>query len=287
MDPSRLRAILRHVSVPLLNIPVWNRRKTDAEAVRGGPGLPHYVLYPAIGFLLGLGSPVGAFLMRYYLAEPILKLLWMRHELEYNALFYVYMGTGTAFSFVLFGYVLGLRSERQRVRNRVLDARVKDLHLKSVTDALTGAFSHGYMQEILELELQKALTEKSPLSVVMLDIDDFKRINDTHGHLFGDRVIREAVESISTSIRDRDILGRYGGDEFMVVMPGAGREVAAQVAERIHRAIGGSGALVTVSVGTATYDGQDGAQAAELLARADENLYRAKRSGKNRAVGEQ
>ena len=287
MDPPRLRAILRHVSVPLLNIPAWNRRKTDVEAARGSPGLPHYVLYPAIGFFMGLGSPVGAFLMRYYLAEPILKLLWMRHELEYNVLFYVYMGAGTALSFVLFGYVLGLRSERQRVRNRVLDARVKDLHLKSVTDALTGAFSHGYMQEILELELQKALTEKSPLSVVMLDIDDFKRINDTHGHLFGDRVIREAVEAISTSIRDRDILGRYGGDEFVVVMPDAGREVAAQVAERIHRAIGRSGAIVTVSVGTATYDGQDDAQAAGLLARADENLYRAKRAGKNRAVGEQ
>ncbi len=264
----------------------WNRRKSDVEASRAAPGLPHYVLYPAIGFAFGLCSPVGAFLMRYYLAEPILRLLWMRHELEYNALFYIYMGVGTVSAFVIFGYVLGLRSERQRVSNRVLDARVKDLHLKSVTDALTGAFSHGYMQEILELELQRSLAEKSPLSVVMLDIDDFKSINDNHGHLFGDRVIKEAVEAIATSIRDRDILGRYGGDEFVVVMPGAGREVASQVAERIHRAIGGAGSLVTVSVGTATYDGQEGAKAAELLARADENLYRAKRAGKNRAVGE-
>ncbi|MBI5247724.1 MAG: GGDEF domain-containing protein [Elusimicrobia bacterium] len=243
--------------------------------------IPHYYLYPAAGSVLGFGSPIGMFLLRYWREDPLLKALWVRNELDYNFLFYAYMGLGTVASFMIFGYVIGLRSERQRVNNRVLSARVDELHLKSVTDALTGAFTHGYLQEILELEIQQSLTRKVPLSVMMIDIDDFKRINDSHGHLFGDRVIKETAETISANVRSDDILGRFGGDEFVVIMPGADAPTARHVAERARSGIAKNGYLATISVGVATFDGAGNESPAELLHRADMNLYQAKHDGKN------
>ena len=91
------------------------RRRSDVDAARHAwRAIPHYYAYPALGALLGLGSPVGAFLLRYWLADPLLKMTWLRSELDYNFLFYAYMAVGTVASFVVFGVILGLRSERQR-----------------------------------------------------------------------------------------------------------------------------------------------------------------------------
>ncbi len=257
------------------------RRERDHADGRARGPVPHYYLYPAAGLILGLGSPAGAFLLRFWLADPLLKASWAQHELDYNFLFYAYMGFGTVAAFMLFGYVLGLRSERQRVSNRVLSARVDELHIKSVTDGLTGAYTHGYLQEILELEIQRALTHKTPLSVMMIDIDDFKRINDSHGHLFGDRVIKETAETISANVRSDDLLGRYGGDEFVVIMPGADASTAGHVANRARVGIAKNGYLATISVGAATFDGAGKETPAGLLHRADMNLYQAKHDGKN------
>ena len=257
------------------------RRRSDQDETRLLKKIPHYILYPIIGSCFGLGSPIGAFLLRFWLADPLLKLQWVRNELDYNFLFYAYMGLGTIGSFLVFGYALGLRSERQRIHNRVLSARVDELHLKSVTDALTGAYTHGYLHEILELEIQHSLTHKTPLSILILDIDDFKRINDSHGHLFGDRVIKETAETISANIRSEDILGRYGGDEFFVIMPGADQETARQVANRICQSIAKNGYMATVSIGATTFAGDDKKGVKDLIAAADANLYQAKREGKN------
>lgn len=272
-------------------------RRLDAFVHDGRPDpLPHYVLYPLLGFFIGLGSPLGAFLLRFWRAEPILKGLWVRSELSYNADFYAYMAVGTVTAFVAFGYVLGRLSERQRVRNRLLRARVEELHLKSVTDGLTGAFSHAYLRETLAIEIERARRHRRPLSVLILDLDDFKRLNDTHGHLFGDRVLKEVTETVSMSIRHEDVLGRYGGEEFLVIMPGADAEVARRVAERIRRAVERAGVLdvrdrgskpvrTTLSIGAATYSGDTPAMdAAALIDRADRGLYEAKNAGKNRVV---
>ena len=258
------------------------RRRSDADDLRPfWRRVPHYYLYPALGAVMGVGSPIGAFVVRYWLSAPMLTGLWARHELIYNAVFYWYMGVGTVTAFMLFGYVLGLRSERQRVSNRILSARVDELHLKSVTDALSGAFTYGYLYEVLELEIQRALTGATPLSVLLIDIDDFKRINDSHGHLFGDRVIRETAETIASNVRSADILGRYGGDEFVVVMPAGDASTARHVAERVRAAIAQNGYMATVSIGAATFTGGREESPAELLHRADMNLYQAKRDGRN------
>jgi diguanylate cyclase (GGDEF)-like protein len=258
------------------------RRRSDAETGRPARrAIPHYYAYPALGALLGLGSPIGAFLLRYWLADPLLKMTWLRSELDYNFLFYAYMAVGTVASFIVFGYILGLRSERQRISNRRLSVRVDELHVKSVTDALTGAFTYGYLHEVLEIEIQRALTDKTPLSVMIVDIDEFKLVNDSHGHLFGDRVIRETAETISAHVRSHDIFGRYGGDEFVVVMPGADAPTALHVAERVRAGIAKNGYLTTVSIGVATFDAVSKERPGDLLHRADMNLYQAKHDGRN------
>lgn len=258
------------------------RRRSDREDTRPlWRGIPHYVLYPALGAVLGLGSPVGCFLLRFWLADPLLRRNWAVTELDYNFLFYAYMTVGTVGAFVAFGYLLGLRSERLKVGNRMLAARVDELHLKSVTDALTGAFTYGYLYEILEIEIQRALTDKTPLSVLLIDIDEFKSINDSHGHLFGDRVIKETAETISAHVRSDDVLGRYGGDEFVVVMPGADGPTAMHVAERVRAGVAKNGYLTTASIGVATFDGAREEKPGDLLHAADMNLYQAKRDGRN------
>ncbi|MFI5344988.1 MAG: GGDEF domain-containing protein [Elusimicrobiota bacterium] len=258
------------------------RRRTDLDETRPfWRALPHYLSYPAIGALMGLGSPIGAFALRFWLADPLLKMTWARNELDYNFLFYAYMAIGTIASFLIFGYALGLRSERQKFSNRMLSVRVDELHLKSVTDALSGAFTYGYLYEVLEIEIQRTLTDKRPLSVMIVDIDEFKRVNDSHGHLFGDRVIRETAETISAHVRSHDILGRYGGDEFVVVMPGADAATSGHVAERVRAGVAKNGYMTTVSIGVATYDGSTKELPSDLLHRADMNLYQAKRDGRD------
>jgi len=264
-------------------MPQNRRRKSDLDERKPfWRALPHTCLYPAFGFAIGLCTPVGAFLVRYWLADPLTKTLWVRFELQYNLYFYAFMGIGTISTFMLFGYFLGLRSEDQRVDNRILRARLDELHLKSVTDGLTGAYTHGYLREVLELEMQRSLTGKIPLSLLILDIDDFKKVNDLHGHLFGDRVIKETAETIAARVRADDIFGRLGGDEFLVVMPDADPETAAAVARRICGAFAKSGHIATVSIGAASLAGDEKVSAADLLHRADANLYQAKREGKNR-----
>jgi diguanylate cyclase (GGDEF)-like protein len=258
------------------------RRRADLEESRRFWALPHQYLYAGFGAFLGMGSPVGMFFLRFWLADPVLKAIWVRSELDYNFMFYMYMGAGTIVAFIVFGYALGLRSESLKIGNRELSARVDELHLKSVTDALTGAYTYGYLHEVLEIEVQRTLTQKTPLSIMIVDIDEFKRVNDGHGHLFGDRVIKETAETISAHVRSDDILGRYGGDEFVVVMPGADHQTAVTIAERVRAGIAKNGYRTTASVGVATFDGAASESPGELLHRADMNLYQAKRDGRNR-----
>lgn len=158
----------------------------------------------------------------------------------------------------------------------------------AVTDDKTALFNHRYMQGRLEVELKRAGRFGHELAVLMVDIDDFKTINDSYGHLRGDMVLAETAKMLRQSCRDIDILARFGGDEFTVIMPETDIFGAHVLAERIlratkkHRFDTGHGfeASITVSIGVATCPG-NGRHARELMERADKALIEAKQKGKN------
>ncbi|MGH9204915.1 MAG: diguanylate cyclase, partial [Vicinamibacterales bacterium] len=158
----------------------------------------------------------------------------------------------------------------------------------AIVDPASGLFNRPYFQSRLEEELQRSSRHATPVSLLMIDIDAFKTINDTFGHVAGDTVIRDVSDILRRSVRLFDVCARYGGEEFAVLMPGSGVESATAIAERIRRRIQayhsadkGLGNLrVTVSIGVA--ESKRGAAAREMIERADSALYAAKRAGKNR-----
>jgi two-component system, cell cycle response regulator len=189
-----------------------------------------------------------------------------------------------------------LARARSQVRKRRYTERLRDNVQSSIemaiTDALTGLFNRRYMESHLAGLLEHATARGKPLAVLVIDIDYFKSINDSHGHDAGDDVLREFALRIKRSIRGIDLACRYGGEEFVVVMPETDTAVAAMVAERLRRRIaaepfaiheGSDNIPVTISIGLAALRGADDSAAA-LLKRADQALYRAKRDGRNRVV---
>jgi diguanylate cyclase (GGDEF)-like protein len=154
-------------------------------------------------------------------------------------------------------------------------------------DGLTGIANRRHLEEALTLELARAKRFDTSLSIVLADLDDFKAINDRHGHPTGDLVLREFAGLLGHALRDVDLAGRWGGEEFLLVLPGTDGPGAAQVAERIRASLEAAsipvadGELhVTASFGVASY--APGTAQEELFEHADEALYRAKAAGKNR-----
>ncbi len=189
-----------------------------------------------------------------------------------------------------------LARARTQVRRRRYTERLRDNVQMSIemaiTDALTGLFNRRYMESHLGTLVEQAASRGKPLSALVIDIDYFKAINDTHGHDAGDDVLRDFALRIKRSIRGIDLACRYGGEEFVVVMPETDMAVAAMVAERLRRRIaaepfainaGAKTIPVTISIGIAGLRGRDDTAAA-MLKRADKALYRAKRDGRNRVV---
>ena len=157
-------------------------------------------------------------------------------------------------------------------------------------DPLTGFFNHRYLHERLAEEVVRAVRAHRPLSVVMLDLDDFKLVNDSFGHLYGDGVLVHVAERIRSSLRASDVPARYGGDEFALILPETTCEDAAGVAARILAAFRDSpfssdGRVpfpIGASIGIATYPEEQRRSATDLLAVADRGLYNAKAAGGNR-----
>ncbi len=167
---------------------------------------------------------------------------------------------------------------RQRV-NETLD----ELTRAATVDAVTGLFNRRYFETRIQAEVQRARRQEQDLALLMVDIDDFKRINDTFGHLEGDRALRDVADLLRRGVRIFDVCARYGGEEFAIVMPGATRQMAVQVAERIRQGMHDRSRLtplpLTVSIGVG-FLGLDQSQE-ELIASADRALIAAKRAGKN------
>jgi diguanylate cyclase (GGDEF)-like protein len=168
-----------------------------------------------------------------------------------------------------------------------LVAARESLRYEATHDHLTGAWNRAAILDALERERARAARANTALAVAMVDFDHFKRVNDVYGHLAGDAVLRDGVARITASLRARDFVGRYGGEEFLVVMPDCDGAAAMSVCERVRAAVAGEpialGALripATVSIGAAAWTGSH--DPSELVDRADAALYRAKHGGRDR-----
>jgi diguanylate cyclase (GGDEF)-like protein len=178
--------------------------------------------------------------------------------------------------------ILTLQAEQAQTR--------EELHFQATHDALTGIWNRRAILEMMSREFEIAARSNSSIGVILLDVDHFKRVNDTCGHLAGDAVLIEIARRIRQTIRSYDLAGRYGGEEFLVVLPDCDTERIRRCGERIRSAIAdepilaeGSHLTVTVSAGTTVLDPVPGAEG-NALAVADTALYQAKNAGRNRVI---
>jgi diguanylate cyclase (GGDEF)-like protein len=181
------------------------------------------------------------------------------------------------------GYIMIVRdvTEQEKMREKLEEL--------AVTDGLTGAFNHKYFKERLVHEFERTKRFKTPLSLIMVDVDCFKNFNDMFGHQLGDEVLVALTKILKDNLRHFDIVARYGGEEFAVISPNTGGKECFILAERLkkmtecHEILWNDRSLmITISLGIATFNGTNFKNANELLKAADDALYKAKSGGKNR-----
>lgn len=186
--------------------------------------------------------------------------------------------------------------ELQKINGRLqkqvqkISALRDELREQAIRDPLTGLFNRRYLTETFERELDRAQRESYPVSVIMMDVDRFKRVNDTHGHKAGDLVLKSLGEIVRVHIRGSDIPCRFGGEEFLIVLPETGLETAVQRAEHIRTHFqsmkffkGKNGVSPTLSIGIAGFP-DNGKKADRIMSAADQALYSAKACGGNKAI---
>lgn len=195
----------------------------------------------------------------------------VQHGIDYTLVWQIIVGGGVIMLLVL-------------AWNRKLNALNGQLERLSVTDRLTGLFNRMKLDEALDSECLRAQRTGQPFSLIMIDVDHFKQINDTHGHQAGDRVLIEIAQLLQSGTRDIDVVGRWGGEEFMVICPHTDSEGARQLAENLCLKIQAFKFTVvehkTASFGVASF--QAGDQCQDIVERADAALYAAKGKGRNR-----
>ena len=205
-----------------------------------------------------------------------------------------FLPTFLAMGFVLYAYqrVIELREEiaRRREVEKQLQASEKRYRELSITDELTHLYNARYFYAKLAEESTRACRFKHALSLILLDIDDFKRFNDTYGHLEGDKVLEVVGKTIQYCVRETDSAYRYGGEEFTVLLPYSNIEAAENAAERIRKGVSDQAfspapdvtEKITVSLGVCQF--RHGEEIEEVVRRADEAMYTAKHQGKNRVA---
>ena len=186
-------------------------------------------------------------------------------------------------------------SARLRAGRRILDlqhdllAAQKDLEIRATHDGLTGLLNHVAILDQLQAEHHRGDREMKTLGVVLLDLDHFKRVNDTFGHAAGDQVLRESARRITSAVRPYDLVGRYGGEEFLIAVPGCDAQQTVRLAERVRQEISAAPVViledkipVTVSLGVSVAIPGEKIDTGLLVELADRALYRAKELGRNR-----
>jgi diguanylate cyclase (GGDEF)-like protein len=186
---------------------------------------------------------------------------------------------------------------RIRAAKRVIDLHSdllraqEDLRVQATHDPLTSLWNRRAIFDALSRELDRAKRQEISVAVLLVDLDHFKQVNDTHGHLVGDEVLRETARRIQRTVRSYDAVGRYGGEEFLVVAPECDSRIALDLSERIRQLFAespiqttGSAITVTLSIGVVCLDGGGEGEVTKVLSAADKALYEAKSSGRNRTV---
>lgn len=237
------------------------------------------VRYSAAGLVLAAGAPAGWLLINVWRSEFSLPEAVVA-AVSANSDLYVYLTCATAVAFAAFGYLLGAQADQ--------------LRRTALTDHLTGLATRQRLFEFLDQELAKALRYRRPLTVVMVDIDHFKSVNDRFGHRAGDEVLRTIARVLVENKRSPDIATRYGGEEFLLVLPETTVEEAVEFADRIRSRIAslrvpwaGADIGVTASLGIAGGVPSDASWKNRLIEAADIALYNAKRAGRDSVrVGE-
>jgi diguanylate cyclase (GGDEF)-like protein len=185
-----------------------------------------------------------------------------------------------------------LRKANDHLQTHLVEIQILQTELReqAIRDPLTGLFNRRYLQETLEREIARAKREGAPVSIIVMDLDHFKQVNDTYGHKAGDVLLSAFGKLLQTILRAEDVICRFGGEEFVILMPGAPLEAARQRAESIRmgietlRVLDGERELhATASLGVAAYP-VHGPNGEEVQIRADRALYLAKQTGRNRVV---
>ena len=191
----------------------------------------------------------------------------------------------------LLRHELELALNEVRTKNLQLEESLRLLEQAAATDPLTGLYNRRHFGKVFEQLFAEALRYDNDLSCVMIDLDGYKQLNDTCGHQVGDQLLVVAARAITTNLRKMDVAARYGGDEFVLLLPRAATAEAASVVARIRDDFGGASAAllrrnsgVTMSIGIGSLRGDEVSGTEQLIARADAALYRAKAQGRNRVV---
>jgi diguanylate cyclase (GGDEF)-like protein len=226
--------------------------------------------FAVIGVVLSIGSPLGLMVVTI-VSRPLRTAAAVQQEFGANRLAYVYLALTTALAFGIFGYVLGSRTD--------------EWHRLSTIDALTGLENRRALRACTDAAFSRAVRPGAPLSVLLIDVDQLKSVNDRDGHAAGDDVLQRAACAIKMTVRKSDIGGRWGGDEFLLLAPGTTATDALALGERLRvnlRRESGS-RPVTVSVGVATSGPERRHSGVEsLVAAADDALLQAKTDGRDR-----
>ncbi len=242
----------------------------------GGPRSPAHTLggssrarLALLGAALAAGAPLGLLLTIKVIAPATPEAL--------ETLCLVYSAVGTTCVFTMFGLYAG----------KLMDA----LRSTALHDGLTGLLNRRFLLESMPKLQAAAQRRGQPLTLLMLDLDHFKRVNDRHGHPIGDQTLRAVAKTLGDQVRSGDLAARFGGEEFAVLCPDTDREAGFELAERLRRAIAalpsdvlGHPGPVTVSIGVGVHPAGAGVDTRGLLARADAALYRAKAEGRDRSV---
>jgi diguanylate cyclase (GGDEF)-like protein len=213
---------------------------------------------------------------------------WLGQELCASGDYYIYTGVGTVLAMALWGLWGGRKADTHRTRAAALEKAALRLQDMANTDGLTGVYVRRHLLERLDEELRDAAARGHAVASLFIDVDNFKAFNESRGHVVGDDVLRRVAQAIRACVRDRDVVGRYGGDEFLVLLPRAGAHEALLTAERVRQSVeklvvtdhDGSRVPMTVSVGVVASVPSHG-DVLKYLDLADQALRRSKGLGKN------